>query len=149
MSGRRSSGRGQSSLGYLFGDSDELGPQGHDGSRVSSLPPVCHSGGGQSSLGYLFGSGELRQQSNQDSKVSSPQVCVPPYGTDDMEENSPEKSLAPSSKKDDQKPSPNSYIYHKVDSPNSRDFLMTARPSTRVTSVPGGDSSVGYLFGDK
>ncbi|KAI3706979.1 hypothetical protein L6452_25111 [Arctium lappa] len=148
MSERRSSGRGQSSLGYLFGDSNELGQQGNDQSKVSS-PPVSHSGGGQSSLGYLFGSDELLQQSNQEFKVSSPPVCVPPYGTDDMEENSPEKSLAPASKKDDHNPLPKSYIYHKVDSQNSRDFLMTARPSTRVTSVPGGDSSVGYLFGDK
>ncbi|KAJ9555308.1 hypothetical protein OSB04_009922 [Centaurea solstitialis] len=129
MSRRRSSGQGQSSLGYLFGgDSNELGQP-----KVSS-PPVFHSGGGQSSLGYLFGSGELGQTS---SLKNSPPVCVPPYGTD---ENSSEKP---------NNASPKSYVYHKVDSQDSRNFLMSARPSTRVTSVPGGDSSVGYLFGDK
>ncbi|KAI3687575.1 hypothetical protein L1987_81275 [Smallanthus sonchifolius] len=137
MSGKRSSDQGQSSLGYLFGSSGELD---NDESKVLS-PLVCTSGGGQSSLGYLFGDSKaLDQQSNRESNRSSPSVCVPPYGTDDVEEESPKQPLPSPSK---------SYVYHKVDAKNSKDVLMTGRPSTRVTSVPGGASSVGYLFGDK
>ncbi|KAD4384659.1 hypothetical protein R6Q59_011193 [Mikania micrantha] len=141
MSGRRSSGQGQSSLGYLFGNSGEsLDQPDKDQSKVSS-PSVCTSGGGQSSLGYLFGSNSLDQQSSHESKHTSPPVCVPPYGTDDVEEELPKKPLV--SKK--------SYVHHnKVDADNSKDnYHLTGRPSTRVTSVPGGVSSVGYLFGDK
>ncbi|PWA80583.1 hypothetical protein CTI12_AA194830 [Artemisia annua] len=145
MSERRSSGQGQSTLGYLFGESDELGKKDNDQSKVSSI-----SGGGPSSLGYLFGSNALEQQSSQESKLSSTRpVCVPPYGTDDVKENSQEKRLCPPSKDDDHNSVDTSFVYHKVDGENSKDFLMTGRPSIRVTSVPGGDSSVGYLFGDK
>ncbi|GJY47184.1 SPIRAL1-like protein 5 [Tanacetum coccineum] len=146
MSERRSSGQGQSTLGYLFGESDELGKKDNDQYKVSSI-----SGGGPSSLGYLFGSNALEQQRSQESKLSTRSVCVPPYGTDDVKENSPDKPLGPPSKDDDHNSLPldTSYVYHKVDGENTKDFLMTGRPSIRVTSVPGGDSSVGYLFGDK
>lgn len=122
MSRRRSSGQGQSSLGYLFGNSDELEQQGNDQSKLSS-PSICNSGGGQSSLGYLFGPNALGQQSNQESKLSSPCVCVPPYGTDDTEEINSSKK--PPSMKDDHNLSPKSYVYHKVDGENSKEFLMT------------------------
>ncbi|KAI3505119.1 hypothetical protein L1887_27030 [Cichorium endivia] len=105
------------------------------------------SGGGQSSLGYLFGSDDLGQQQYDQPKVSSPPVCMPPYGTDDAEGKSPEKPLTPPAKKDD-RTSPKKYIYH-GDGNKSREFLVTGRPSTKVNSVPGGDSSLGYLFGDK
>ncbi|XP_076895593.1 protein SPIRAL1-like 5 [Bidens hawaiensis] len=106
------------------------------------------SGGGQSSLGYLFGSDELGQQNDQ-SKASSPPVLTPPYGTDDVEMKSPVKApTPPPTKKDDTGTSPKKYIYH-GDGDKSKDFLVTGRPSTKVKSVPGGDSSLGYLFGDK
>ncbi|KAI7726179.1 hypothetical protein M8C21_009629 [Ambrosia artemisiifolia] len=152
MSGRRSSGQGQSSLGYLFGNSAELGQQGDDQRPKVPSPSVSisRSGGGQSSLGYLFGSKALDQQSDHESKLSPLAVCVPPYGTDDVKEESPRKPLPSPSKLDDiNNPSHKSYVYHKADGESPRDLLMTGRPSTRVTSVPGGASSVGYLFGDK
>ncbi|KAF5774801.1 putative protein SPIRAL1 [Helianthus annuus] len=104
------------------------------------------SGGGQSSLGYLFGSDDLLGQQQKDqSKVPVSPVCMPPYGTD-KEEKLPEKLPTPH-KKDDTGSSSN-YIYH-GDGDKSSGFLVTDRPSTRVKSVPGGDSSLGYLFGDK
>ncbi|KVH91826.1 protein SPIRAL1-like 5 [Cynara cardunculus var. scolymus] len=108
------------------------------------------SGGGQSSLGYLFGSTDSDKQQNDRSKVSSsssPLVSMPPYGTDnDVEEKPPEKAPTPPSKAD-RSSSPNKYIYH-GDGDKSKDFVVTGRPSTKVKSVPGGDSSLGYLFGD-
>ncbi|XP_071727616.1 protein SPIRAL1-like 5 [Rutidosis leptorrhynchoides] len=108
-----------------------------------------NSGGGKSSLGYLFGLEKLGQQQNDhQSKVSSSPICLPPYGTDDMEK-SPEKvllSLHPI-KKDDPI-SPKQYVVYHGDHKSS-DFLVTGRPSTKVKSVPGGDSSLGYLFGNK
>ncbi|KAK1436262.1 hypothetical protein QVD17_02041 [Tagetes erecta] len=148
MSGRRRSSQGQSSLGYLFGESGQQ--QGNNQSNVSSPAVISISGGGQSSLGYLFGSNALEQQSNHETKRSSPSLSVPPYGTDDVVEESRENPLSSLSKKDDDNIlSDKSYVYHKTDAENSKDFLMTGRPSTRVTSVPGGASSLGYLFGDK
>ncbi|KAD4178386.1 hypothetical protein R6Q59_021977 [Mikania micrantha] len=108
------------------------------------------SGGGQSSLGYLFGSDESGQQQNDQSKVSSSPVLKPPYGTDNVDMNTPEKAPASSTlhiKKDDTT-SLKKYIYH-GDGDKSKHFLVTGRPSTKVKSVPGGDSSLGYLFGDK
>nr|XP_043630776.1 protein SPIRAL1-like 5 [Erigeron canadensis] len=114
-----------------------------------------HSGGGQSSLGYLFGFDELgrQQQKDQPTTVSSspPTVSIPPYGTDDdivKEKSPPEKAPTPTKKQDDSTTSSSKFIYH-GDGQKSRDVLVTGRPSTKVRSVPGGDSSLGYLFGDK
>ncbi|KAD6453523.1 hypothetical protein R6Q59_015396 [Mikania micrantha] len=112
-----------------------------------------NSGGGQSSLGYLFGSDDLRQEG--ESKVTTSPVCMPPYGTDNKEEKSPEKAPTPPPphphphlEKDEPNSFDHKYVYH-VDGDKSTGFLVTGRPSTRVRSVPGGDSSLGYLFGDK
>ncbi|XP_076943748.1 protein SPIRAL1-like 5 [Bidens hawaiensis] len=109
---------------------------------------MSSSGGGPSSFGYLFGSDQdiLVQQQNDQSKVPSSSVCQPPYGTDNNEEKSPEK--APTPPKKDDPGSVKNYIYH-GDGDKSTGFLVSGRPSTRVKSVPGGDSSLGYLFGDK
>ncbi|XP_022773249.1 protein SPIRAL1-like 5 [Durio zibethinus] len=96
-------------------------------------------GGGQSSLGYLFGA---------DEQPSAPTVTPPiqpPYGID----ITPEKPPAPnklSSQKQTEKNVTNNY--HRAQGQNSGNFI-TDRPSTKVKSVPGGDSSLGYLFGDK
>ncbi|CAL9226584.1 unnamed protein product [Arabidopsis halleri] len=78
-------------------------------------------GGGQSSLGYLFGS------DNEIPKTPPPVAPkpAPPYGVDSTEDNEA-----------DQKP--------KI----SGNFV-TDRPTTKVKSVPGGGSSLGYMFGDK
>ncbi|CAB4279966.1 unnamed protein product [Prunus armeniaca] len=97
-------------------------------------------GGGQSSLGYLFGSDE------QQSPPPPSKPITPPYGIDSLDtvtekppgtRNSAEKEKAAVSNN-----------YHRAEGQNSGNFL-TDRPTTKVNSVPGGDSSLGYLFGDK
>ncbi|XP_059318797.1 protein SPIRAL1-like 5 [Lycium ferocissimum] len=93
------------------------------------------SGGGQSSLGYLFG-GDDKKQQKIDDPPPCPTVFAPPYGIDDENENAKENSNT------------TSITYQKSQGQNSGIFI-TDRPSTKVKSVPGGDSSLGYLFGDK
>ncbi|PSS04198.1 Protein SPIRAL1-like [Actinidia chinensis var. chinensis] len=93
-------------------------------------------GGGQSSLGYLFGSDEQKT-----APPASPIVCTPPYGIDTTPEKPP-KSPHPQENRNV------SNNYHRSEGQNSGNFI-TDRPSTKVKSVPGGDSSLGYLFGDK
>ncbi|KNA22899.1 hypothetical protein SOVF_029510 [Spinacia oleracea] len=89
-------------------------------------------GGGQSSLGYLFGSKEGQPENNPPPSPSK--IVNPPYGTDIQGEK-------PSSQKLDNN------NYHRAQGQNSGNFI-TDRPSTKVKSVPGGSSSLGYLFGD-
>ncbi|XP_020218077.1 protein SPIRAL1-like 5 [Cajanus cajan] len=94
------------------------------------------SGGGQSSLGYLFGSEEKPNQPLPTTTVSS----LPPYGID-IDIAMPHNVVAAS----------NTQL---VASNNGSQGLhsgniVTNRPSTKVKSVPGGHSSLGYLFGDK
>ncbi|KAG8382198.1 hypothetical protein BUALT_Bualt05G0051800 [Buddleja alternifolia] len=96
------------------------------------------SGGGQSSLGYLFGSDNKKK--NEVPPASPPR---PPYGIDIDSEKPPE---SPSPSPDTAKVSDN---YNRVQGQNSGNLFITGRPSTKVKSVPGGDSSLGYLFGDK
>ncbi|XP_031254470.1 protein SPIRAL1-like 5 [Pistacia vera] len=93
-------------------------------------------GGGQSSLGYLF---------NSDEKPTKPPpsqttVIIPPYGVDTTTENTPD--VQSSGKQNF------SNNYQRAQGQNTGNFI-TDRPSTKVKSVPGGDSSLGYLFGDK
>nr|QEE59992.1 protein SPIRAL1-like 5 [Betula platyphylla] len=90
-------------------------------------------GGGQSSLGYLFGSDE-KPSAAPPARTVNP----PPYGIDTNitdQKSTPEKEKV-------------SNNYHRAEGQNSGNFI-TDRPSTKVKSVPGGDSSLGYLFGDK
>ncbi|KAE8712890.1 Protein SPIRAL1-like 2 [Hibiscus syriacus] len=99
----------------------------------------CSYGGGQSSLGYLFGA---------DEKPSAPTETPPiqpPYGIDITPDNPPLQNK-PCSQKQTEKNIINNY--HRAKGQNSGNFI-TDRPSTKVKSVPGGDSSLGYLFGDK
>ncbi|GKU95217.1 hypothetical protein SLEP1_g8604 [Rubroshorea leprosula] len=104
-------------------------------------------GGGQSSLGYLFGADE------QPSAPPVTQTIQPPYGIDTFED-APDARRRP-------KETPKNVInsppetqqnvtnnYHRAQGQNSGNFI-TDRPSTKVKSAPGGDSSLGYLFGDK
>lgn len=124
-------------------------------------------GGGQSSLGYLFGSDNQQEGT---APPPSPIVSTPPYGTDTNIENPP-KILLPAPPKDKNV----SNNYQRAEGQNSGNFLTVShklmwlsfnctffrflfintifyfqgRPSTKVKSVPGGDSSLGYLFGDK
>ncbi|OMP06066.1 hypothetical protein COLO4_08376 [Corchorus olitorius] len=100
-------------------------------------------GGGQSSLGYLF---------SADEQPSAPAVTPPiqpPYGIDITPEKPPAAAaphdLSPSEKQTEKNINNN---YHRAQGQNTGNFI-TDRPSTKVKSVPGGDSSLGYLFGDK
>ncbi|KAL2525002.1 Protein SPIRAL1-like 2 [Abeliophyllum distichum] len=100
-------------------------------------------GGGQSSLGYLFGSDGDKK--NPEAAPPPPTTYAPPYGIDI---NTDDKLLENpfNSSQDKTKVIPNEYL--RVQGQNSGNFI-TDRPSTKVKSVPGGDSSLGYLFGDK
>ncbi|KAF5460635.1 hypothetical protein F2P56_020491 [Juglans regia] len=98
-------------------------------------------GGGQSSLGYLFGSD---QKPSTVRPPSTQTVNPPPYGIDTSAvDQKPPAGHSPTEK---EKVSNNNY--HRAQGQNSGNFI-TDRPSTKVKSVPGGDSSLGYLFGDK
>ncbi|KAB2054250.1 3-isopropylmalate dehydratase large subunit [Gossypium arboreum] len=96
-------------------------------------------GGGQSSLGYLFGADE------QPSAPTVTPAIQPPYGIDITPENPPPQ-YKPSSEQQTEKNTTNNY--QRAKGQNAGNFI-TDRPSTKVKSVPGGDSSLGYLFGDK
>ncbi|KAI8569659.1 hypothetical protein RHMOL_Rhmol02G0294300 [Rhododendron molle] len=99
-------------------------------------------GGGQSSLGYLFGSDEQKTPP----PPSPSAVCIPPYGIETPPEKTPEKPSPPGKQSIDDVPDSNNYP--RAQGQNSGNFI-TGRPSTKVKSVPGGDSSLGYLFGDQ
>ncbi|KAG5061519.1 hypothetical protein AAZX31_01G207100 [Glycine max] len=90
------------------------------------------SGGGQSSLGYLFGSEEKPNQ-----PLPTRTAPLPPYGIDidnSMPHHGSNCQLVVSNNR--------SQGHHLGN-------IVTDRPSTKVKSVPGGHSSLGYLFGDK
>ncbi|KAJ1416132.1 hypothetical protein SESBI_17654 [Sesbania bispinosa] len=92
------------------------------------------SGGGQSSLGYLFGS-EDQQPSHTHEALPTKTAPLPPYGIDIDNAKSPH---------------PPSVVFSNNRSQGHHiGNFVTDRPSTKVKSVPGGHSSLGYLFGDK
>ncbi|KAG6688523.1 hypothetical protein I3842_11G129600 [Carya illinoinensis] len=96
-------------------------------------------GGGQSSLGYLFGSHDEKPGASPPTRTVDP----PPYGIDtNSTDQKPPDARSPTEK---EKVSNN---YPRAQGQNTGNFI-TDRPSTKVKSVPGGDSSLGYLFGDK
>ncbi|KAI4326909.1 hypothetical protein L6164_019429 [Bauhinia variegata] len=98
-------------------------------------------GGGQSSLGYLFGSEE--QPSQPPPTKTAP---LPPYGIDvATTEKFAGAAAAPSTNQN----VPNASAYPRAQGQHYGTFITADRPSTKVKSVPGGDSSLGYLFGDK
>ncbi|KAL7160078.1 hypothetical protein ABFS83_01G070400 [Erythranthe nasuta] len=105
-------------------------------------------GGGQSSLGYLFGP-DSNKQKNKAAPPSPTTANKPPYATDTDNEKPPETPSTPSQDhKTNAIPNNNNNNYPRVQGQISGNFI-TGRPSTKVKSAPGGDSSLGYLFGDK
>ncbi|RWR80910.1 protein SPIRAL1-like protein 5 [Cinnamomum micranthum f. kanehirae] len=91
-------------------------------------------GGGQSSLGYLFESDESQNPPPVSGKKNQPP-------SDDKKDTQTSLVI----------PSPKQTVsnnYHRAQGQNTGNFI-TERPTTKVKSVPGGDSSLGYLFGDK
>lgn len=126
-------------------------------------------GGGQSSLGYLFSSDEKPNPT-----PVSKTVTLPPYGIDTVADQSPPKShRSPPNLENQHNIISNNY--QRSEGQNSGNFITVSscslffalnfqtdiclmiifghyfqgRPSTKVSSAPGGDSSLGYLFGDK
>ncbi|KAJ7944957.1 Protein SPIRAL1-like [Quillaja saponaria] len=103
-------------------------------------------GGGPSSLGYLFSSDDQPRD-----PPPTRTVQAPPYGIDtttdtDRKKSPPHKVGSPSMPTSEQNLPNNNY--QRAQGQNLGNFV-TDRPSTKVKSVPGGDSSLGYLFGDK
>ncbi|XP_058106745.1 protein SPIRAL1-like 5 [Magnolia sinica] len=93
-------------------------------------------GGGQSSLGYLFGS---------DQPPSPPPVSGEANKPPPSDDNNKATKTPPATPSPKQTSSNN---YHRAQGQNTGNFI-TERPTTKVKSVPGGDSSLGYLFGEK
>ncbi|XP_073130708.1 protein SPIRAL1-like 1 isoform X2 [Henckelia pumila] len=103
------------------------------------------SGGGQSSLGYLFGSGEAPKPTKENAPTTPSESNV-------TSKESSRKPNAPPQPVEINKQIPagihNSTTnnYFRGDGQNTCNFI-TDRPSTKVHAAPGGDSSLGYLFG--
>ncbi|KAK7406114.1 hypothetical protein VNO78_07731 [Psophocarpus tetragonolobus] len=93
------------------------------------------SGGGHSSLGYLFGSEE---KPNQAQPLPIRTAPLPPYGIDI------DNAMAPKVPSNAQL-----VVSNNRSQGHHLGNILTDRPSTKVKSVPGGHSSLGYLFGDK
>ncbi|XP_020083975.1 protein SPIRAL1-like 5 [Ananas comosus] len=93
------------------------------------------SRGGQSSLGYLF-----EQDENNPSSIKPTTKPQKPQLIEDAKNKPAKEATAPTK--------PISNNYQRAQGQNSGNFI-TGRSSTKVLSVPGGCSSLGYLFGDK
>ncbi|KAI7740029.1 hypothetical protein M8C21_025777 [Ambrosia artemisiifolia] len=123
-------------------------------------------GGGQSSLGYLFGSGGEESAVNTqpppqivNEEAAAAATTVPtseslePCGVSATTETDESSQKTPESFNIiNQNPSPATHNsttnnYHRADGQNCGNFI-TDRPSTKVHAAPGGNSSLGYLFGD-
>ncbi|XP_059648745.1 protein SPIRAL1-like 1 [Cornus florida] len=94
------------------------------------------SGGGQSSLGYLFGSGEAAKPAPSNAQAA-PNEEQPTAISQPVDINKQIPAGIHSN------PANN---YFRADGQNNGSFI-TDRPSTKVHAVPGGGSSLGYLFG--
>ncbi|KAG6534398.1 protein SPIRAL1-like 5 [Zingiber officinale] len=91
-------------------------------------------GGGKSSIGYLFDS-------------SGEETAKPPSGEDASQKSMPIPSHSATTAAAADKIQDTSNNYSRPQGQNLGNFI-TGRPSTKVQSVPGGSSSLGYLFGE-
>ncbi|XP_073054036.1 protein SPIRAL1-like 2 [Primulina eburnea] len=112
-----SSGGGQSSLGYLFGDGGAPAPK--SSTSTAEAPPQNPS----------------TVVSHVQEKVLA--VAPPP---------APAAAAAATKQIPAGVPGNQTNNYLRADGQNSGNFL-TDRPSTKVHAAPGGGSSLGYLFG--
>ncbi|KAL4581972.1 hypothetical protein LXL04_006506 [Taraxacum kok-saghyz] len=115
-------------------------------------------GGGQSSLGYLLGG--TGPEAETDGNAPPPPENPTDNATTEPTKDSPEPSAEEASEqppealnvnKENQPAEPTDGTtnnYHRADGQNCGNFI-TNRPSTRVHAAPGGNSSLGYLFGDE
>ncbi|GMH27570.1 hypothetical protein Nepgr_029413 [Nepenthes gracilis] len=103
------------------------------------------SGGGQSSLGYLFGSGEAPKPTANTAPATPNEGQVVKDGPSAIPVINPQ-TVDVSKQIPAGIHSNNANNYIRMDGQNSGNFI-TDRPSTKVHAAPGGDSSLGYLFG--
>nr|XP_043618424.1 protein SPIRAL1-like 3 [Erigeron canadensis] len=123
-------------------------------------------GGGQSSLGYLFGGSNTGGEATDGNAQPPPQNPTDEAATNEPSLETPVDNDPNTGTNDEslQKPTSESYNlishnanapvhdsttnnYHRADGQNCGNFI-TDRPSTKVHAAPGGNSSLGYLFGD-
>ncbi|KAK1432932.1 hypothetical protein QVD17_09835 [Tagetes erecta] len=114
-------------------------------------------GGGQSSLGYLFGSGEETEGNAQpppeNTTEDAAEATEPSQDASEPSDNAETETEKASESFSVINQNPNSSTdcttnnYHRADGQNCGNFI-TDRPSTKVHAAPGGNSSLGYLFGD-
>ncbi|XP_074555929.1 protein SPIRAL1-like 3 [Curcuma longa] len=104
-------------------------------------------GGGQSSLGYLFGSGDAPKSAGEPAEsVQKPAPISAEKPAEPVQQSAPATQV-------DNKQIPAGIQgnlannYQRADGQNCGNFI-TDRPSTKVQAAPGGDSSLGFLFGD-
>ncbi|KAE8683016.1 Protein SPIRAL1 [Hibiscus syriacus] len=98
------------------------------------------SGGGQSSLGYLFGSGEAPEQATNNSQAAPTDAPAAPKPARAPEPVDITKQVPAGIN------SASANYHMRADGQNTGNFI-TDRPSTKVHSAPGGESSLDYLFG--
>ncbi|KAL8231459.1 hypothetical protein R6Q57_001237 [Mikania cordata] len=121
-------------------------------------------GGGQSSLGYLFTSGGEETGGNTQPPPENPTDSAAATTEPSEDSTEPSDINTPTETNEQSKKLPESYSvinqnpnfkthdsttnnYHRADGQNCGNFI-TDRPSTKVHAAPGGNSSLGYLFGD-
>ncbi|KAL8251193.1 hypothetical protein R6Q59_034886 [Mikania micrantha] len=121
-------------------------------------------GGGQSSLGYLFTSGGEETGGNTQPPPENPTDSAAATTEPFEDSTEPSDINIPTETNEQSKKLPESYSvinqnpnskthdsttnnYHRADGQNCGNFI-TDRPSTKVHAAPGGNSSLGYLFGD-
>ncbi|KAI3500668.1 hypothetical protein L1887_36492 [Cichorium endivia] len=117
-------------------------------------------GGGQSSLGYLLGGvpGETggNAQPPPENPTDAAATTEPPKdssepsdaNTNTETEQTPESINEINQNPTDEVLDGSTNNYHRADGQNCGNFI-TNRPSTKVHAAPGGNSSLGYLFGDE
>ncbi|CAI9262303.1 unnamed protein product [Lactuca saligna] len=109
-------------------------------------------GGGQSSLGYLLGSGAGQAETDDnappppENTTEAPKDSTEPP-SDDATNTQTDESLNQNPTAETSHDS-STNNYHRADGQNCGNFI-TDRPSTKVHAAPGGNSSLGYLFGDE
>ncbi|KAL8106085.1 protein SPIRAL1-like 1 [Apium graveolens] len=105
-------------------------------------------GGGQSSLGYLFGSGEAPKASGEKIRAipDEVQIVTPSAKPEPTPEPVDITKQIPAGINSAALNSTAANNYFRADGQNTGNFL-TERPSTKVHAAPGGESSLGYLFG--
>ncbi|KAK9049826.1 hypothetical protein SSX86_031203 [Deinandra increscens subsp. villosa] len=124
--------RGQSSLGYLFGDGG-----GETGGKTQPPPQ-------NPSAGAVAGAGATTEPSRDTSEPSEDENKS--TVTDELSEKLPESFSVINQNPNFSAHHSLTNNYHRADGQNCGNFI-TNRLSTKVHAPPGGSSSLGYLFG--